>query len=567
MGLAPGTRIGHYDVTALLGEGDMGQRLMPRQNRLLGLRVAAMLAVAGTAGAQGTPLSFREMVTAADTVVVAETVESGSDLVAGPSSRALVTRVTLRVYETLKGTASVLLPLKLSASVVGLAPPEVSRLPRGMVGERAVVFLSNERIVGEAQGYFPITMAPDGTEYVTLHDRRAFSAVNQIGSPITVSAVPVPTMSFTAFRADLERLLGRIGASRASPIRPPVDTSPTADQAVGLPDVHTLDIPFPARDQTFGFFQALEDEYRDTLGRKQANQGFVDAEGSAVWFPEWLRYVLNLCTPDEAANRVLMQIRGQGIQPVCGDAPAGVINFPPRDQSLAFLSILDNFYRDELDRNVVLSYIDLEGKAVWLQEYLRYRVNGCTDAEATDRVFQQIRGGGIASVCIPLSFFFEGTVGENCFVCGPGSDEFGSGVPPGTRLAGSFTFIPTTPPTPTFSPEAVDYFGVTVEVTVGSETVRGNNSALGKIRIHDGPPQGDSYSVVIEGGFSSGTIAGRRIAKFSWVTHDGSTLFSDLSLPLDPSFFTARNSSRVCIGDCFDGEILEGAIRELRLTP
>lgn len=158
-------------------------------------------------------------------------------------------------------------------------------------------------------------------------------------------------------------------------------------------------IPFPPRDQVLTFFLALEAEYRDGLGRQQNNPGFVDAEGSAVWFPEWLRYVLNDCSAEDAATRVLLQIRGQGIQPVCGVVPPGTIFFPPRNLSVDFLTTLDNFYRDELGRGVLQSYIDAEGKAVWLQEYLRYRVNGCGHDTALANVLTQIRGGGIPPVC------------------------------------------------------------------------------------------------------------------------------------------------------------------------
>jgi hypothetical protein len=164
-------------------------------------------------------------------------------------------------------------------------------------------------------------------------------------------------------------------------------------------DIPITSVPFPARDEVLNFFVQLENEYRDGLGRSKNNLGFVDSEGTAVWFPEWLRYVLNGCTAEESSHRVLLQFRGLGIQPVCKLVAPGTIEFPPRNQSLDFLNTLDVYYQTLLNRHIILGYVDLEGKAVWLQEYLRYRVNGCDDSTALELVLQQIRGGSIAPVC------------------------------------------------------------------------------------------------------------------------------------------------------------------------
>ena len=326
-----------------------------------------------------TAQTFVENVEATETIVIAEAVDQWTE-------RPNVLLVTFRVEHTFNGADRLLLPLEFFEGTV-------------QIGDRAVIFVvaGAGNLIAGVQDYFPINTAPDGTEYVTLHDRQAFSAVDQIGSPILVSADTVLTMTVDAFGAELDRVL-RTGLGPES----------ASGDPVGMTSSPFSLIPFPPRDQTFNFFMALEEEYRDGLGRSRTNQGFVNAEGSAVWFPEWLRYVLNQCSVTEAANRVLMQIRGQGIQPVCGSVPPGVINFPTRNESLDFLNILDTFYRDELNRTVELSYIDLEGKAVWLQEYLRYRVNGCSHSEALQKVLSQIRTGVIAPLCGPLTTFGPG---------------------------------------------------------------------------------------------------------------------------------------------------------------
>ena len=101
----------------------------------------------------------------------------------------------------------------------------------------------------------------------------------------------------------------------------------------------------------------------------------------------------------EAVTRVFRQLDGQGIQPVCGAAPAGNVSFPPRDQPFDFRQQLEVRYRDRLGRPPSPTYVDVEGSLVWTQEYLRYRVNGCDHLDAVDRVFQQIDGRGIQPVC------------------------------------------------------------------------------------------------------------------------------------------------------------------------
>ena len=75
-------------------------------------------------------------------------------------------------------------------------------------------------------------------------------------------------------------------------------------------------IPFPPRNEGLLFMNALDAAYRDTLGRSLGSS-VVNNEGAVVWVLEYLRYRLNGCNHGDATTKVLQQIRGLGIQPVC----------------------------------------------------------------------------------------------------------------------------------------------------------------------------------------------------------------------------------------------------------
>ncbi len=181
---------------------------------------------------------------------------------------------------------------------------------------------------------------------------------------------------------DIDGLFALYGAVGAPPAAP----------APGPPVV----INFPPRNESLEFRTALEAVYRDAL-RRSPTASFVDVEGTVVWTQEYLRYRVNRCAHQEAVVRVMLQIDGLGIQPVCGTAASAA--FPPRNEPFDFRNQLEAKYRDGLRRNASQTFVDVEGDIVWTQEYLRYRVSGCPHLEAQERVFAQIAGSGVPPGC------------------------------------------------------------------------------------------------------------------------------------------------------------------------
>jgi hypothetical protein len=107
---------------------------------------------------------------------------------------------------------------------------------------------------------------------------------------------------------------------------------------------------------------------------------------------------VNGCDHNTAIQRVLAQIDGASAGGVCGAPPDGQILFPSRADSLDMRRVLESKYQ-AMGRPLTSTYVDLEGSAIWIQEYERYRVNSCDHATAEAKVFSQIDGGPVPPTC------------------------------------------------------------------------------------------------------------------------------------------------------------------------
>ncbi len=164
------------------------------------------------------------------------------------------------------------------------------------------------------------------------------------------------------------------------------------------PPPTTVVVSFPPRNESLDFRNQLEAKYRDGL-RRPGLATYVDNEGDVVWTQEYLRYRVNQCSHSVAVGNVMTEINGSSSPAVCGSVAAGTVNFPPRNESLDFRNQLEAKYRDGLRRSPGSSTVDLEGDVVWTQEYLRFRVNGCTHGDAVQKVILEIDGRGTQPVC------------------------------------------------------------------------------------------------------------------------------------------------------------------------
>jgi hypothetical protein len=125
-------------------------------------------------------------------------------------------------------------------------------------------------------------------------------------------------------------------------------------------------------------------------------------------------HVLGLDHPDQAGQNVVAQMNStvSNLDTLAADDIAGAralyssafgngtVAFPPRNETLDFRSQLETEYKNVLHRSAaVLTTVDTTGDAVWTSEYLRYRVNQCSDATATQKVIDEINGFPAPEVC------------------------------------------------------------------------------------------------------------------------------------------------------------------------
>ena len=182
---------------------------------LLSLLVVGLAVLIPRTGAgQVARMGLAEMVAAADVIVRATVVSQRSEWITTRDDRVIVTLVTLRIERTLKGESRPQMLLELLGGTVGDETVHVSGVPRFAVGDRAVVLAYIGRrmvspVVGGTLGRFPIRSSPDGAvELVTLSDGRAFASFDQVRTPLTVSPVPIPTMTLLAFEDEIIRQVG-----------------------------------------------------------------------------------------------------------------------------------------------------------------------------------------------------------------------------------------------------------------------------------------------------------------------------------------------------------------------
>jgi hypothetical protein len=158
-----------------------------------------------------------------------------------------------------------------------------------------------------------------------------------------------------------------------------------------------MDFTFPAQQDAYRFFGDLETKYQVALGRP-ATQTYVDLEGVIVWMQEYVRHRANGCDAATASQRVLAQIDGGRSGAECAVVPAGTFNVGSHADAVDFRRVLETKYQ-QMGRGLRATFIDLEGQAIWFQQYLRYRLTTCDYATALAKVFTMIEGGQEPATC------------------------------------------------------------------------------------------------------------------------------------------------------------------------
>ena len=87
-----------------------------------------------------------------------------------------------------------------------------------------------------------------------------------------------------------------------------------------------------------------------------------------------------------------------------GVSGPSLVPMPARNDTVDFRRQLESKYANDLRRPASQVFVDHEGDAAWIGEYVRYRTNGCDHNTAVQRTMEQIDGASAGPVCSVLQF-------------------------------------------------------------------------------------------------------------------------------------------------------------------
>lgn len=179
---------------------------------------ALLIALAGwqplVRAAVVTPPTFEALVDSASDIFLGQVISTASRFEHRGAKRLIVTDVTFRTEEVLKGTSEALKTLTFIGGHVGELRMELPGTPTFMVGDRDVVFVQRGRptlmpIVGLFHGRFRVVTGPGGVgAFVANNSRQPIASAGEYARPSRALAATRP-LALSDFLRTIRTMAGR----------------------------------------------------------------------------------------------------------------------------------------------------------------------------------------------------------------------------------------------------------------------------------------------------------------------------------------------------------------------
>jgi hypothetical protein len=192
-------------------------------NKLRSLEVVAcLIAFAGSLYATTViPPSFDELVSRADVIFQGSVTDARSQWIGEGAQRHIVTYVTFKVEEAIKGTPGSSYTMRMLGGTVDGQTMEVTDSPKFKVGDRDILFVEHNGeqfipLVGIMHGRFRIEHDPqNGREIVATNNGEPLADVSRLGKEAQVTAPEKTAISPSEFKAAIHANLQRLAAKQA----------------------------------------------------------------------------------------------------------------------------------------------------------------------------------------------------------------------------------------------------------------------------------------------------------------------------------------------------------------